>query len=489
MALSYDPEAERELADSCAERRAVDLGGRRVRADALRDALLAGTGVAQVSGARVVGALSLDGAEVRALLRLDRCTFDERITLEGASTLAVSITGSTLAAGLDAATARIAGRLDLRGSVIDGRGRNAVKLVHTHIEGGLRLDGARLLAPGRMALDAGGLVMTGGVYCERGFAARGRVSFPGAQLPGGLYMRGAHIAVEEPAAIAFDADGAVASTIRLSGGFRADGKIRLRGTQVDDLLHLGGAELGGGLERPDADSVLMCVGARAEALDMRFARAPRGKVNLRNAHFARIQDDHRTWPPILQLDGLTYDWLEEATLEPGPSPSAGRQNVATRLRWLSLTPGYFPQSYEQLAAHYRRLGHDVEARRVLLARQRHRRTTLGPAGRIWGHLLDATVGYGYRPWLAGLWLALLAVIGWTVFATHTPVPNKAGEGPRFNAFVYALDLLVPVGGLGQGGAWHWDQPGVQALAYALVGVGWILTTAVVAGVTRTLSRV
>ncbi|MCQ4208910.1 pentapeptide repeat-containing protein [Streptomyces longispororuber] len=425
--------------------------------------------------ARISGALTLDGAEIRRAVRFEACRFEEPVRLEGATTLGVGIVRCTLP-GLLAPTTRFGGRLDLRGSTIGERdgADPAVDLVHADVAGGLRLDGAHLVAPGRAAIEGGGLVARGGVFCEGGFVAEGEVGFPGAELPGGLWLRGARITVGSAQAYAFHGDAVRTSNVRLQG-LRTDGRIRLRGAQVDDLVSLEGAELGG------TGSSVMCVGMRTEALDLRFARTPAGGVNLRNAHASRIQDDPRTWPANLGLDGLTYDWLGETATD-------RREDVTNRLAWLRHQPHYAPQPYEQLAAHYRRSGQEAEARRVLLVRERTRRATLGPAGRAWGRLLDATVGYGYRPWLAGIWLALLTLLGSAVFAAHTPVANKKGEGPPFHAVPYALDLMVPIGGLGQRDGWHWAEPGVQGLAYGLIAVGWILTTTVVAGVTRTLSR-
>lgn len=474
-AAARDPDAERELERAYTEERALDLRGRAVRAGTLKSLLLRGDGnVLQLSSAHVTGTLALDGAEIRQLLRLDSCEFDGAVTLEAASTLAVSITDSQIP-GFRAPTAQIGGRLDLRGSTIDGQGLNAVKLVHAHIAGGLRLDRAKLIAPGRVALDAGGLVMEGGVFCEDGFTAEGQVLFPGAQLPGGLFMRGALIVVGALDDIAFNGDGLMASRAWLCEGFRAEGTVRVRGAQIADLLSFDGAELLG------EETALLCIGARADTFDLRFARTPQGNVDLRNAHASRIQDHPETWSATLRLDGLAYEWLETTA-------ARGHDDVTNRLAWLHRSPGYAPQPYEQLAENYRRLGHDADARRVLLARQRRRRATLGPPGRAWGCLLDATVGYGYRPWIAGVWLALLTLLGAAVFTAHTPTADKPGEGPPFNPFVYALDLLLPIGGFGQGAAWHWQNDGVQALAYALTAIGWILTTTVVAGMSRTLSR-
>ncbi|MFJ2238219.1 oxidoreductase [Streptomyces sp. NPDC087859] len=425
--------------------------------------------------ARVRGMLRLDGAEIRRAVRFEACLFDEAVSLEGAMTLAVTLVGCTLP-GLRASTAHLGGRLDLRRSVIGERDgtESAVDLVHADIAGGVRLDGAHLVAPGRAALEGGGLVARGGVFCEDGFHAEGEVGFPGAELPGGLWMRGARISVEAADTLAFHGDAVRTSNVRLQG-LRADGRIRLRGAQVDDLVSFRDAELTG------SGSSLMCVGMRTEALDLQFAQPPTGGVNLRNAHASRLQDDPRTWPKTLGLDGFTYDWL-------GETAGTRREDVRNRLAWLCHQPVYAPQPYEQLASYYRRSGHEDEARRVLLVRERQRRATLGSAGRAWGWLLDATVGYGYRPWIAGIWLAALTLLGSVVFAAHTPVPNKKGEGAPFNPIAYALDLMVPFGGLGQRDGWHWDEGTVQGLAYGLIAVGWILTTTVVAGVTRTLSR-
>ncbi|MGW3950859.1 oxidoreductase [Streptomyces sp. NPDC004752] len=452
---------------------------RRVDAESVRREILdegAGGRPYLLRDARVTGALLLDGAEIRRAVRFEGCRFDAAVTLEGASTLAFEVVECVLS-GVRASTARIGGRLDLRRSTIgqpDGVG-SAVDLVHADIAGGLRLDGAQLIAPGRVALEGGGLVMRGGVFCEDGFVAEGEVGFPGAELPGGLWMRGARITVGEADRFAFHGDNLKASTVRLSKGFQADGRVRLRGARIEDLVTFHEAELLG------HGSSLMCVGMRAEALDLRFARRPAGTVNLRNAHATRIQDHPSTWPGSLGLDGLTYDWLHRTA-------DARREDVTNRLAWLRHQPVYAPQPYEQLASYYRRSGHEDEARRVLLVRERCRRATLGPAGRVWGWLLDGVVGYGYRPWLAGIWLALLTLLGSLVFHASTPVPNKSGGGAPFNPVVYTLDLLVPIGGLGQRDGWHWAEAGVQSLAYGLIGVGWILTTAVVAGVTRTLSR-
>lgn len=388
--------------------------------------------------------------------------------LDSASTLAIALVHSRIP-GFSAPSARIGGRLDLRGSVIETRGHNGLQLIHAHVAGGLRLDGAVVSAPDGIAVSAGGIVMDGAVVCEDGFRARGAVMFPGAQLSGGLFMRGAHL--EAPGGIALGADNATVSAVRCSHGFTADGSVHMRGAQISDLLSFEQAVLTGSPES------LVATGLRAQDLDLRCAAPPAGTLDLRGVHAAWVHDDARSWAGEMRLEGFTYDSIRS---EP--------DTVDGRLEWIHRNPGYSPQPYEQLASHYRRIGHDDEARRTLLAKQRNRRRLLSPWSRVGGYLLDGTVGYGYRPWLAGAWLAVLTLVGSLVFGTHTPSPNKPGEGPPFNAVVYTLDLLVPIGGFSQREAWHWSGGALQAMAYALIAIGWVLTTAVVAGVTRTLSK-
>jgi hypothetical protein len=136
----------------------------------------------------------------------------------------------------------------------------------------------------------------------------------------------------------------------------------------------------------------------------------------------------------------------------------------------------------------RRIGREDLARSCQLAKQRARRRHLNRLGRIWGVVLDWTVGYGYRPWIAAVWLVLLIAIGTTVFSLHHPhTIRQPDERPHFYAFVYTLDLMLPIETFGQRSAWdavgwtHW-------LAWGLTGAGWILATALISGVARVLSR-
>jgi hypothetical protein len=255
-------------------------------------------------------------------------------------------------------------------------------------------------------------------------------------------------------------------------GFTAEGEVQLGNAQVSHLVSFDGAIL-------HADHIaLQCHGMQAHELRL-TPQAIDGIVDLGLAQIGTLRDDPSAQLPRLVLDGLTYEHLS------GPE---GSGSADARLAWLKRDlDTYRPQSYEQLAAFYRRIGHDDDARRVLLAKQRARSSTLGPYARAWGFLLNWTVGYGYRPWLAGLWLVVLLCLGTTVFAMDHPRAVNSGYEPHFNPLIYTFDLLIPVSPFGMRDAFA-PVGLTQWLAYALIVAGWILATALIAGITRVLRR-
>jgi hypothetical protein len=209
---------------------------------------------------------------------------------------------------------------------------------------------------------------------------------------------------------------------------------------------------------------------------------PQGEcsVDLRDAVVRTLVLDPSDTTTVL-LSGLTFD-------DPG---GAG---VETALAWLRRDPtGYQHQAYEQLAAHYRRIGDDAAARTVLLARHRHRRDLLGRSSfghllmKGWGYVQDAMVGYGYRPGLAALWFAGLLAFGTVYFAGKTLAPIDVNRQPTFTSFGYSLDLLIPVLRLEQAASFDPQGPDLW-VAYGLIFMGAVLATTIGAAVTRVLGR-
>ncbi|RKE23217.1 oxidoreductase [Streptomyces sp. TLI_171] len=465
---------------------------RTVRAEALHAMLTAGgSGALRLTGARITGRLDLADTAVPHAVNLHGCHFDRPVVLRGAQLRSTGLVGCWLP-GLDGWLLRVDGNLFFENSVIDGR----LTLTRAHITGELRLSGVQLTARELVGVDpedpaaqpagdvwalwAGGLVMEGGLFGRHGLRVRGGLRLVGAQLGGGLFLEGAEL--HNPCGDALSGEDLSTGTMVLADGFRAHGPIRLPGATVRSRLSLHDATLDGGRrgdrsDRGGAEVALDAQRLRAGELRLTTATTPVGAVDLQEAQVTVLHDHARSWPADTRLDGFTYTSIH---------PESDANSLAHRLAWLAALPGYAPQPYEQLATWYRKIGHDDDARRVLLARQRRRRRTLALPGRIWGRLLDATVGYGYRPWQAGVWLLVLTAIGTTLFGTG-PRPVPSGQGTPFNPLVYTLDLLVPIGGFGQRSGWYWTDYR-QGVGYLLIAAGWVLTTAAVAGVTRALNR-
>lgn len=468
--------------------------GRTVRA-AVIAALLSGVNAAQpgaaacvrLVGARISGCLDLSDRELGQALRIEECWFEKAPKLHGASARTIRIMDSWLP-GLEAALVRVEGHLDLSRSRVEG----CLDLLNASVAGELMLNGTRVCVSEGWAVIADGLSMGGGVFCMHGFTVRGGMRLLGAQLPGGLFMQGAHLerpvplGRPGPRGVALALDNVVASTLNFSGGFTVDGTVRLRGAQVSDNLTFEAAVLNAA---PHGDSpALVGLLMRVTDFDLTLARRPSGTVDLRGAQVSYLHDNEHSWPDVVELDGFVYGSIKGVEAGERREAVGCRGSVADRVAWIRRSPGYSPQPYEQLASWYRTAGHDDDARRVLLAKQRHRRRTLSPTARVWGHLLDVTVGYGYRPWLAGVWLLAMTLLGTLTFHAYSPTRVKQGEGAPFQPLVYTLDLLIPIGGLGQRTAWYWSNDSLQWLAYLLVALGWVLTTAVIAGVTRTVQK-
>jgi hypothetical protein len=468
----------------------------------------------RLSGAYITESLNLGHAQVTVPLALTECVFEEPPHLYWAQLHSVHLMRCQLP-GLVASGARIDGHLWLEGSVV----RNGLWVDGAHISGILNLTGVKLLNPGGDALLGDRLQVDANVYCNQGFEAQGEVRLPGARVGGQLIFRQAKLSNPGGSAL-YASRLEVASNMFCDGSFAADGAVRLRGARIGGYLSLVGATLthqsGLALNADDLavdtdvycsegftcrgevsfagakiDGKLSFQGAKlinpegtalsvqrmtAEELLLRPAVPVEGLVDFSYAKINLLRDDPATWASRLQLDGLSYE-----TLEP---PLASRQ----RLDWIRRDKdGYQPQPYERLAATYRAIGLDAEGRNVLLAKLRDRRKTQSIVRKGVGYLQDVLVGYGYRPFQAGAWLIALQALGTLIFSWRPPPILDDGHHPHFNAFFYTLDLLLPIGSLGQ--EIEYAPVGVyQLIANLLVAAGLLLGLTVAAGASRALSR-
>ncbi|MCO5967418.1 translocation/assembly module TamB domain-containing protein [Actinoallomurus soli] len=446
-------------------------------------------GKVNLRGAAIGGTLYLTGAHLSAsgteALTAARLTvghdmFCEELTADGE----VRLPGARIGGRLDLSRARLtnsgataltADRLSVDDGVLSegltAEGR--VRLPGARIGGDLVLAGARLANPGATALFADSLTVEGGMSCANGFTAQGEVRMLSARIGEVFSLEGATIS--NPGGRAFYAFRlTVGNDLYCRRGFSAEGEIQLSGARIGGLLHLAESSL----SNPGGQA-LDLEGVRATGLLLLPRRRPDGIINLTNAQVDILYDEPGSWPTTVRLHGFAYNALANHEID-----------VRDRLRWLTRHPGgYVPQIYDQLAAAYRRAGDEQAARKVAVAKQRRRRAVLNPAGRLANWLLYLTVGYGYRTWLAAIWLAGLLAFGTGVFTDAYPhdLTRVDAHASGFNAFGYTLDTLLPIVDLGQQKGWQ-AHGAAMYWSWGFTAAGWILTTAVVAGLTGILKR-
>ncbi|MFG2819196.1 hypothetical protein ACGFX4_07160 [Kitasatospora sp. NPDC048365] len=286
------------------------------------------------------------------------------------------------------------------------------------------------------------------------------------------------------------------TTLRGSGGFAlmgkqmtVDGGLRARGLRAAGELRLSRSRIGGTLDltgarlspATGADGAADLEDLRAQRLLLDLDPSSRGTVSLAAAEIGTLVATPGSWPGRCTLDlaGTTFTALEPVADCP----------PRTRLDWLTRhVAAPSPAVHARVAAAYRQAGQEQAARTVLIRQERLRHRSFGPAGRIWGLLLEAVVGFGYRPARALLWLALLVAAGTAYFGlTGPPRPVNPAGGPTWDPLLYVLDLVVPFLGLGQRTAWD-PAHAAKAVALSLTVAGWVLATAVAGGAARVLNR-
>jgi hypothetical protein len=420
---------------------------------------------------------------VEHAVRLRSCHFEQRPNLYGAQIRALVLSDSVLP-GLTAGTLRVDGVLRITCCRIAG----PVRLAGAQISGAFFLNGARLGTsaapdnpdnsngpdapdpeePEEPVLQLNHAVIGTDVWAV-GLVAHGQIRLNGATVDGQVNLDDAEL--HAPGDTALHAETLSVGTDLRAMRLRAHGRVNLSGARIPRQLNLAYARL----SNPEGQALRASSCVIGE-LWLREAAPIEGTVNLRRCQLDLLHIPPEVWPDRVRIDGLSYRGL------------APRLPAEQRLPLLEREEGgYLPYAYEQLTTAYRTAGDEAAARTVQLAKLRRHRRTLPRYARIWGHLQDATVGYGFRPMRAAGWLLALLLTGALAFALDHPRPLKPDEAPDFNPVFYTLDLLLPIIGFGQEGAfaprgWH------QWLSYLLIVTGWVLATTIAAGITRSLSR-
>jgi hypothetical protein len=278
-------------------------------------------------------------------------------------------------------------------------------------------------------------------------------------------------------------------------GFAATGQVVLMGAKIGGQLNcLRGTFTNPGGNAFDGTTITV----HNSFIWARLAAAPKGIVDLTNAHVGQLEDDTASWPASgkLRIVGFSYDRLsDEAESDP-----------QVRLRWIQLQPGYSPQPYRQLADVYRNAGKESCARTILIAKQQDLRTRgkLPRYSSIWNAFMGATIGHGYRTLRAALLLPALYVISvlligyagrhsdmLAVHSTSRHIVSSASctsHYPCLSVLAYPVDYVIPILNLHQAEYWQpnahtfWGHVARDWLFFA-TALGWVATTLLVSAVT------
>ncbi|MHC4540734.1 MAG: hypothetical protein ACYS74_13275 [Planctomycetota bacterium] len=377
------------------------------------------------------------------------------------------------------------------------------------------------------ALCANGMKVEGNVYLRNGFKAEGEVRLLGATIGGNLDCDKGQFINPDGCALAADRSKVEGSVFLREAN--AKGEVCLLGGTIDRNLECnkgqfinpdGHALLAAGLtvegnvflrDGLNVDGKVDFVDATVQGYFVWTGVNSPEKVelNLRSTRIGAMQDDEKSWPDRgkLFLQGLIYDEIADG------APS----DAKTRIKWLRRQYGeqaqldkeqFRPQPYEQLAVVFRKSGRDENAVKILIEKNKDKarltNMTLGQRLRHW--LCGQIIGYGYRPWRA-FWIGFgVVLLGWLVFwagyraDVMIPINDGANASGGFSAFIYSLDVFVPLVDLRQASHWFPNpnrEVKVPVLDKLMIPagkflrwcfwietiLGWVLTTFLVVGLT------
>ena len=379
----------------------------------------------------------------------------------------------------------------LTGGGFTGAGESgAVSLASAHLGRQLVCTGASLRNDSGPAMDANGLQADQGMYLRGGFTAigagaSGAISLASAHVGGQLDCTGASLRNDSGPAL--NADGLQADQgMYLRGGFTAIG-AGASGALSLAIARLGRLDCTGASLRNDSGPAL-----NANSLQVDQSMLLRGEftatgagdgvaVDLADAQvrgtleFDPAQLKHATDPQgRFAVDGLTYAGV--------PEPISARD-------WLRLlrngTRGYAAQPYQQLAAAYRALGDERQAREILMAQRDDQLARTHPRWpeQWWGRVTKVTLGYGYQPWRALLFLTgvvALSCLLTIVLGSHgalAQTSNTATPGHSCTVLQQAsvgLDLNLPIGKSVARDRCDLAEDSASVTAAWLTAAGWVL---------------
>ncbi|WP_325733604.1 hypothetical protein [Bradyrhizobium sp.] len=414
-----------------------------------------------IVGARFVETIDLVGADLQHPLALDVSLVEKDANFSRLrSKHQIELAGSKVAG-----TVKLSA-LDLDADLVLNRGEfAALDLTGAHVSGQVTLGGLKVAGDSRLTgLRAGSLFMGGGEFSQvnLGYAHVGFLTLDAAKATGTLGM--GSLRVDQTLSL----DGGRFAEVDLTGvrvgehllmrnaTFTADmklsfahvggfislissevaGDLSCLGLEVQQQVQMIGVKFGGSIDCHTAKigSNLYLAGQFNKEIDLTGADIGGGlavtglrgvSLSLRNTKIGIIPDLAGAWPPVLEIDGLTY-----------------RSVVAANKfeEWFRRTDHYAPQPYEQLASVVQSQGNQTLATKIRYASRERERSEAKGGTWIWLTVLKWVIGYGHHPELSILWSLGFVVVGAIVL-------RISGEGPRNGmpyGLAYSFDILLPI---------------------------------------------
>jgi hypothetical protein len=440
----------------------------------------------------VEGQFSLHEATIARALYLSRSLFEGRVNLSNAR-----VTGWVTAMGTHFVVEK--GDAILLDNIEVGR---TFQLTKALVRGVVRMSGARV--HGVMRLTR--MSVEGGTREPRDPAdIAAAVRWSGDMLAdsaGRVAERRERLAAEQdgPDAPAFESDPLTGVVAMVMDRCSFDLDLEMIAATVHGQVSITGTSVGKRLDArltrfrsEDGPALLLADCDIGVALRWRDVTIAEGDVVVENVRTRSLDDDPASWTAgRYDVRGLSYESLHV--------DHAG-WSVERRIGWLNGQRGeHSSRPYEALSGWLLAAGRRDDAWDVLRASASRRRATgrvawLKQAARWTSGRL---VGYGYQPERAFVVLLGLIVACGVIFGLRTDAfvardPSAtiakgcvAGRS-CFQPFVYSLDVGLPIVDLGATDVWTVDErraPAVRWSVLAETALGWLLTTAAVAGITR-----
>ncbi|ABQ30903.1 hypothetical protein [Acidiphilium cryptum] len=506
------------------------------------DAPVHETGV-QLQGAWVEGAFDLDGVETKGGLYLVESAFEAAPVFRDSRIRgSLTLSGSKIP-GLLGDRLTCDSSLFLTSKFVTA---GEVRLLGAKIGCNFECSGGTFRNEDGDAISADGIVVAGDVFMDDTFKATGDVRLLGAKIGGDFACSGGTFNNKNQKALSADRID-VAGDVFMNDTFKATGEVRLLGAKIGgNLVCRRGTFRGKQDETKDNQKAIVMQGAHVDgALLIDKITIEAGMIDLSSATVSRLVDDSKTWAKGVMLDGFVYNTIS------GEAPTDAKMRIGWLDKQSEADSGkdgkgaeFRPQPWQQLRKVLREMGHYEAAREVGIAFEQRKREcgligqvpeiSVGQAlravgGSVYGktarllHIgYGALVGYGYRP----LRLLMIATVVWLVFgggyfaaarwdgafvpstqALFSRYGERCGlpahvrwtdckairlEYPQFYPLAYSLNVLLPVGNLGQEGTWRpetgtWGGRIAQFAVWFETLFGWmagLILVAVVSGLAK-----